>query len=126
MHHARLPIPPSNARNYFHAACITCEKAGIDRPRCHLYLAFVLWRLTLCFVTTTLTFRLESEKRKKLRKKAALLGKSESEFLREMLDRELEDRPLSAAIGHLKGTLSFDVKSHDSLRQALRDRNWRS
>ena len=77
-------------------------------------------------MTTTITFRLESEQRKKLRRKAALFGKSESEFLREMLNSELEERPMSAAIGHLKGTLSFDVKNHDSLRQALRDRNWRS
>ena len=77
-------------------------------------------------MTTTLTFRLKAEQRRKLRKKAAFFGKSESEFLREMLDRELEERPMSEAIGHLKGTLSFDVKNHDSIRQALRERNWRS
>jgi Ribbon-helix-helix protein, copG family len=77
-------------------------------------------------MTTTLTFRLESEQRKKLRNKARLLGKSESAILRELLDRELEERPMSAAIGHLKGTLSLEVKKPDSLRQTLRERNWRS
>jgi hypothetical protein len=80
----------------------------------------------LDFMTTTLTFRLESEQRKKLRSKARLLGKSESEFLREILDRELAERPMSTRVGHLKGTLSFEVKSPASMRQVLRERNWRS
>ena len=77
-------------------------------------------------MTTTLTFRLEAEQRKKLRKRAAMFGKTESAYLREILDRELEERPMSERIGHLKGTLSFPVKSPDSVRQALRERNWRS
>jgi len=77
-------------------------------------------------MTTTLTFRLKAEQRRKLRKKAAFFGKSESEFLREMLDRELEERPMSEAIGHLKGTLSFKSVKLEGWRQAIRERNWRS
>jgi plasmid stability protein len=77
-------------------------------------------------MTTTLTFRLDAGQRKKLRKKAAFFGKSESEFLREILDRELGERPMSAAIGHLKGTLSSKGVKLEGWRQAIRDRNWRS
>ena len=76
-------------------------------------------------MTTTLTFRLESEQRKKLRTKARALGKSESEFLREILDRELEERPLSVSLGHLKGALSLKNKRSDAWRDTLRERNWR-
>jgi hypothetical protein len=62
----------------------------------------------------------------KLRRKAKMLGKTESELLRELVDRELQPRTMGERIGHLQGTLSFDVKDPDSLRQALRERNWRT
>ncbi len=76
-------------------------------------------------VTTTLTFRLEAKQRKKLREKAAFFGKSESAFLRELLDRELDERPMSERIGHLKGTLSLKGKKQDSWGEHIRKQNWR-
>ena len=76
-------------------------------------------------VTTTLTFRLKIEQREKLRRKARLLGKTESEFLREMLERELEDRPLSTGLGKLKGALSLKGAKPDGWSQVIRERNWR-
>ncbi len=77
-------------------------------------------------MTTTLTFRLESEQRKKLRSKARLLGKSESQFLREILSRELDERPMSALVGHLKGALSLKEKKQDSWGEVIRKQNWRA
>jgi len=77
-------------------------------------------------MTTTLTFRLDAGQRDKLRRKAKLLGKSESEFLREILDREIEERPMSSTVGRLKGALSLKAQKQDSWREAIRKRNWRS
>jgi len=77
-------------------------------------------------VTTTLTFRLDAEQREKLRRKARLLGKSESEFLREILAREIEGRPMSVRLQKLKGVLSSKSVKMEGWRQAIRERNWRS
>ena len=75
---------------------------------------------------TTFTFRLGVELREKFHRKARLLGKSESEFLREILNRELEDRSTAAPIGHLKGTLSLRNQKQGGWRQTIKDRHWRS
>jgi hypothetical protein len=77
-------------------------------------------------MTTTITFRLPAAKRAKLRQKAKLFGKTESEFLREILDREIDDRPMSVRVAKLKGVLSFKNIKMDARRQAIRDNNWRS
>ena len=77
-------------------------------------------------MTTTLTFRLEAEQRKKLRKQAAMFGKTESAYLREILDRELGERPMSERIGHLNGMLSLKTKKQDSWGEHLRKQNWRT
>jgi hypothetical protein len=76
-------------------------------------------------VTTTLTFRLDKSQRQKLRAQAKALGKTESEILRQMLDRELDARPLSERIGHLKGALGKQIRKPDAWLRELRARNWR-
>ena len=78
------------------------------------------------FMTTTLTFRLDKTQRKKFRSKARALGKSESELLRSMLDRELEPRRLGDVIGHLKGALVPAIRPPDEWHKQMRERNWRS
>lgn len=77
-------------------------------------------------MTTTLTFRMEKEQRAKLRKRAAALGKSESELLREILDRELDERPLSERIGHLAGSITLSKEKEDDWAKDIRKQNWRS
>ena len=76
-------------------------------------------------MTTTLTFRLEAALRRKLKARAALFGKTESEFLRDLLDRELEERPLGAALAKVKGALSLKGTKDDAWHKKLRKRNWR-
>jgi hypothetical protein len=75
---------------------------------------------------TTLTFRLPKKQRAKLRLKATALGKSESEFIRDLLDRELCDRSLGEKAGHLSGFLQLSDKDAGGWEKHLRDQNWRS
>ncbi|MCE0522759.1 MAG: ribbon-helix-helix protein, CopG family [Methylacidiphilales bacterium] len=77
-------------------------------------------------MTTTLTVRLEKKQREKLRSRARALGKSESELLREILDREFTPRRLGDVIGHLKGVLGPAIREPDEWQKQLRARNWRS
>jgi predicted DNA-binding protein len=77
-------------------------------------------------MANTLTFRLDTERREKLRRKARLFGKTESEFLRDLLDRELEERPKFSALSRLKGALSLSDKKPNAWREEIRQRNWRS
>jgi Ribbon-helix-helix protein, copG family len=80
-----------------------------------------------CFVTTTLTFRLDKKQRAKLRSKAKALGQSESELLRKMLDRELKPRRLGDVIGHLAGAFVLkEPQKPDAWRDQMRERNWRT
>jgi hypothetical protein len=74
---------------------------------------------------TTLTIRMENELREKLRRRAELLKKTDSELVREILNRELSDAPLHARTGHLKGRLSLKRARGRSWRDELRARNWR-
>jgi len=77
-------------------------------------------------MTTTLTFRLDAEQRKKLRRKSQLLGKTESQFLRDLLAQELGERPLSQVLAGVKGALSLKGNPQDKWRQKIRQRNWRA
>jgi Arc/MetJ-type ribon-helix-helix transcriptional regulator len=76
-------------------------------------------------MSATLTFRLSEEQRKKLRKKAATLGKSESEFIRELLDRELDEQPLGERTAHLAGSLPLPAGENNPRRVHIRNQNWR-
>ena len=76
-------------------------------------------------MTTTLTFRMEEKQREKLRKRAAALGKSESALVREILDRELENRPLGERVAHLAGSISLAKGNEDAWAREIREHNWR-
>ena len=66
-----------------------------------------------------------ASKRAKLRQKAKLLGKTESAFIREVLDREIDSRPMGERIGHLKGVLSFKGAKMDDWQKSIKENNWR-
>lgn len=74
----------------------------------------------------TITVRLDARLRDQLRLKASLLGKSDSEFVREILEREVQDKPLGSRVGHLAGSLSLGKPEEESWRKQIRARNWRS
>lgn len=74
---------------------------------------------------TSMTFRLGSVTRGKLRARALRLARTESDLLREIIERELEEKPLAARAGHLKGSLSLTRQGGNSWRRAIRKRNWR-
>jgi hypothetical protein len=76
-------------------------------------------------MTTSFTFRIEKRQREKLRSKAKALGTTESKLIREILDRELEARPLADRIAHLKGGLEPAVGEPDEWEKKLRANNWR-
>jgi hypothetical protein len=73
---------------------------------------------------TTFTFRMSAKQRAKLRRRAKLFGKSEAELLRDILDRELDDRPMGERLKHLKGSLWLP-KDNDPWRKLIREHNWR-
>ena len=76
-------------------------------------------------MSSTLTFRLSDADRKKLRRKAADLGKTESEFIRELLRRELDDRPLGERAAHVIGSLAISLDDLDERARDIRSKNWR-
>jgi hypothetical protein len=77
------------------------------------------------FVTTSFTFRIPTKQRERLRSKAKALGKTESKLLREILDRELESRPLADRIAHMQGALEPSTGEPDEWEKTLRRHNWR-
>ncbi len=74
---------------------------------------------------TTMTFRLPVAQRNKLRRKARLLGMTESELLRDILSREIEDRPMSKALAKLKGVMKLDYTKLDGWQKSIHENNWR-
>lgn len=77
-------------------------------------------------MSTTFSFRMDSDKRRKLRQKAQSLGKTESELVREILDRELQERPLGTLLQHVKGRLALPSGGvEENWRRTLKERNWR-
>jgi len=76
-------------------------------------------------MNTSVTIRLTAGKRAKLRQKARLLGKTESAFIRDLLDREIAPRPMGERIGHLKGVLSFKGAKMDEWQKSIKENNWR-
>jgi len=75
---------------------------------------------------TILTLRADGKLRAALRKRAAVQGKSESEVALEILNDALEERPLSARVGHLRGQIELPSETSDAWQMELRERNWRS
>lgn len=74
---------------------------------------------------TILTLRADDKLRAALRKRAAVQGKSESEVALEILNDALEERPLSARVGHLRGQIELPSEASDAWQMELRERNWR-
>ena len=72
-----------------------------------------------------LTIRVDENLRAALRKRAAAQGKSVSKVVREILSGALEERPLSARVGHLRGQLELPSETSDAWQIELRERNWR-
>jgi plasmid stability protein len=75
---------------------------------------------------TTLTIRADDKLRAALRKRATVQGKTMSETAREILSDALEERPLSARVGHLRGQIELPSETSDAWQTELRERNWRS
>ena len=84
--------------------------------------------LTLSYnhnMTTTITFRLPASERRKLRRRAKLLGKTESELLRELVKEENGSRPMAERLKGLKGVLSSKGVKLDARAKEIHERNWR-
>ena len=77
-------------------------------------------------MNATLTIRLREEHRRQLSELAAKLGKSDSELVREMIERTLTEETIGRRIAHLKGALVGRPRKADSLSETIRQRNWRS
>ena len=77
--------------------------------------------------TSTLTIRLPKAQRDALKRSAAALKKTESEYIRDLLARDLDTRPLGERIGHLAGSLdsSQSTGTPHPLKGLIRERNWR-
>lgn len=78
-------------------------------------------------MNTTLTIRLPASQRRALSSKAAAAGKTESEIVRALIERELAEQTVGERVGALFGCLSLphDAKVPDPWRKSLRARNWR-
>lgn len=76
-------------------------------------------------MSTTITVRTDEALRRELQERAAALGKSLSEVVREILEHAVAERPLEARTGHLRGKLDLRRKDEEPWRKALRERNWR-
>ena len=76
---------------------------------------------------TTLTIRLPQEQREALKRCASALKKTESEYIRELLQRDLDSRPFGERAGHLAGTVDSTHSSGKPhpLKEHIRERNWR-
>jgi plasmid stability protein len=77
-------------------------------------------------MSTTLTIRTEETLRQELARRAAAQGKTLSQFVREILEDALAERPLGARAGHLKGRLMLREQASEPWRDRLRQQNWRS
>jgi len=75
-------------------------------------------------MTTSITFRLPAPKRAQLRRKAKLMGLTESEYLRKMLDRELDTRTRREKLEALAGSVVLKGKM-DSWSKAIYKNNFR-
>lgn len=77
--------------------------------------------------TSTLTIRLPVEQREALMRSAEALRKTESEYIRDLLQRDLDSKPLGDRVGHLIGCLDSaqTIAEPHPLRDLIRERNWR-
>lgn len=78
-------------------------------------------------MNVTLTIRLPKEQREALRKRAAILKKSESDLVRMLITRGLSEESILDQVASLVGSLdsSKRIPTPNPLRRRIRDRNWR-
>jgi len=95
------------------------SRGGVLRPALHRVFSRVK--------TSTLTIRLSQDQREALRRCAKALKKTESEYIRDLLARDLDSRTLSERIGNLAGSLdsSQTVGKPHPMKEVIRKRNWR-
>lgn len=77
--------------------------------------------------TSSMTIRLPVEQREALKRSAETLKKTESEYIRDLRQRDLDSKPLADRVGHLIGCLDSaqTIAESHPLRVLIRDRNWR-
>ena len=75
---------------------------------------------------TTLTIRTDEALREELAKRARAQGKTLSQFVREILQAALNERPIEARAGHLKRRLMLREQATEPWRETLRQHNRRS
>lgn len=77
--------------------------------------------------TSTLTIRLPQQQREALKRCAKALKKTESEYIRDLLQRDLDSRPFGERAGHLAGCVDSTRASGEPhpLKELIRERNWR-
>lgn len=73
----------------------------------------------------TITIRTESALRSLLEERAAAVGKSVSQLIREILERALAPGSVEERAGHLRGRLSLSRRPAEPWKARLRERNWR-
>lgn len=72
----------------------------------------------------TLTVRTSPELRRALESRAKGAGKTVSEFVREVLEDAVAERPMAERTAHVRGQLELDQPGEE-WRKHLRQRNWR-
>jgi predicted DNA-binding protein len=77
--------------------------------------------------TSTLTIRLPKDQRQALKRCAKALKKTESEYIRDLLARDLDNRTLNERMGDLAGSVdsSQTIGKPNPLKGVIRKRNWR-
>jgi predicted transcriptional regulator len=76
-------------------------------------------------MNASLTIRLDEDQRQQLRKLASQLGKTDSEMVRDMIERGLAEESVGSRLAHLKGGLPESPAANDALSRTIRERNWR-
>jgi hypothetical protein len=82
----------------------------------------------LAIMETTLTIRLPKKQRDALKRRAVAEKRSESAFVRDLIDREMQREFNFDRVRHLVGSIVSRSKhwEKDSWRKHIRQRNWRS
>jgi Arc/MetJ-type ribon-helix-helix transcriptional regulator len=77
--------------------------------------------------TSTLTIRLPAEQRAALKRSAKALKKTESEYIRDLLQKDLDTQSIGERVGHLAGSVdsSQTLGKPHPLKALIRQRNWR-
>jgi plasmid stability protein len=76
--------------------------------------------------STTITVRTDEALRRDLEERAAAVGKSLSEVVREILEVAVSRQPVAGKVSHLRGRLRLPRSHSEPWRRELRERNWRS